>query len=247
MKTALFAALVGASLLPAAAPADDAPPRINVTAVHNEAELTYPGFLRSFAKLNALLPPEPRHVDLLHRIRFTRLNPVEQDGFTSPTWAISIVSRTRDIEVPIVRGGYFLLPIDRVAMQENARIIFNTHTSDGVLGLALEMRRHAGDVIHAADLAAAFAEANQFHTEASKTPIYHGPGNFNAIKACFKTQSGDMIVIHGGGVKSSLGMCQLYVPADGDVEANTDIAFSVEPDIVVLESVRHQASINAPD
>lgn len=247
MKIALLAALAGASLLSAAALAEDAAPRVNVTAVHNEAELTYPGFLLSFAKLNALLPAEPRHFDLLHRIQFTRLNPIEQDQFTSPTWAISIVSRTRDIEVPIVRGGYFLLPIDQVAMQEHARIIFNTHTRDGVLGLAFQMRRHAGDVIHAADLAAAFAEANQFHVEASKTPLYHGPGNFNAIKACFATQSGDMIVTHGTGVKSSLGTCQLYVPADGDVNARTDIAFSAEPDIVVLESVRRQASVSAPD
>jgi hypothetical protein len=63
--------------------------------------------------LNALLPPEPRHIDLLHRILFTRLNPVEQDQFASPAWAISIVSPARDIEIPIVRGGYFILPIDR--------------------------------------------------------------------------------------------------------------------------------------
>jgi hypothetical protein len=247
MKTALLAALVGALACSAAALAEDAAPRVNVTAVHNEAELSYPGFLRNFGRLNALLPPEPRHIDLLNRILFTKLSPAEQDQFTSPTWAISILSPSRDIEVPIVRGGYFILPIDRVAMQEKAKIIFNTHTRDGALGLALEVRIHPGEAIHAADLVAAFAEANQFHTEASKTPIYHGPGDFNAIKACFKTQSGDMIVTHGSGVKSSLGTCQLYVPADSDVKANAAIAFSTEPDIVVLESVRHGVSINAPD
>src|SRR5206468_2373590 len=118
------------------------------------------GFLRSFAKLNALLPPEPRHIDLLHRILFSRLNPIEQDQFLSATWAISIESPSREIEVPIVRGGYFILPIDRVALKENARIIFNTHTRDGVLGLAIEMRARPGDVIHAADLADALNEAN---------------------------------------------------------------------------------------
>ena len=40
-------------------------PQVSVTAVHNAAELDYPGFLRSFGKLKALLPPEPRHVGLL--------------------------------------------------------------------------------------------------------------------------------------------------------------------------------------
>jgi hypothetical protein len=244
MKAVLSTALASLScllILPVGAAAEDTANRVTVTAVHNKAELSYPGFVRSLSRLIAMLPPEPRHIDLLDRIWFTKLSPVEQDQYTSATWAISIMSRSRDMEVPIVRGGYFLLPADRVAMQENASIIFNTHVQDGMLGLVIKMRARYGDVILAADLAAALDEANQFHGKAIKTDFYHGYGSFNAIKACFPTPSGDMIVTGGAGFKTSLGTCKLYIPAETDVSARADIAFNSEPDIVVLASASHTA------
>jgi hypothetical protein len=213
------------------------PKQVLVSGVHNKADLPYAAFLSSYARLMALLPPEPRHIDLLNRIYFTRLNPVEQDQFTSPTWAISIVSPSRDLEIPIVRGGYFVLPVDQAAMRDNAQLMFNAHVQDGKLGLAIRMRARYGDVIHAADLAAALNEANRFHARAKKTPLYHGKGDFNAIKACFATPEGDMIVSGGTGYKTSYGTCKLYVPAGTDVSAKADIAFNTQPDIVVLQSV----------
>lgn len=233
-------------MLPAGASAEDTANRVTVTAIHNKAELSYPGFVRSFSRLNAMLPPEPRHIDLLNRILFTKLGPVEQDQFTSPSWAISIVTRSRDLEIPIVRGGYFLLPADSLAMRDSASIIFNTHTSDAMLGVAVKMRARYGEVIHAADLAAALNEANEFHGKAIKTDYYHGRGEFNAIKACFPTPAGDMIVTGGAGYKTSLGLCKFYVPAETDLSARADIAFNTEPDIVVLQSVSRVASTRAP-
>jgi len=98
----------------------------------------------------------------------------------------------------------------------------------------------------AADLAAALEEANAFHGKASKTDYYHGPGNFNAIKACFATPSGDMIVTGGAGYKTALGTCKYYVPAETDVSAKAAIAFNAEPDIVVLQSVSRVVSSRAP-
>jgi hypothetical protein len=237
-----LASLACAAMQPAGAAAEDTPKQVTVTAVLNKADYSYPGYVRAFSRLSAMLPPEPRHIDLVHRILFTKLGPVEQDQFTSATWAISIVSRSLDLEVPIVRGGYFLLPADRTAMQDNARIMFNAHTRDGMMGLAVKMRARYGDVIHAADLAAALDEANQFHGKAIKTDYYHGQGNFNAIKACFPTPAGDMIVTGGAGYKTSLGLCKFYVPAAADVSAGADIAFNTEPDIVVLQSVSRVAS-----
>lgn len=237
MKSILFAALVsalGASTCPAGARAQDAPSQVTVSGVHNDADLSYAVFLRSFGQLSALLPPEPRHIDLVDRILFSRLDPTDQDQFTSATWAISIMSASRDIEVPIQRGGYFVLPVDRVAMRENAKIIFNTHTRDGVLGLAIRMRTQPGAVIHAAALAAALREANRFLHNAKGTPMYRGPAHVDAVKACFGSPSDDMIVTGGAGTKRSAGMCKLYVPAASDVDTNADISFSTAPDIVVL-------------
>lgn len=241
MKTVLFGTLVCgliAATLPSAALAQDAANQVVVRAVHNDAELSYLGFLRSYAQLSTLLPPEPRQIDLFDRIVFTTLDPAEQDKFSSATWAISIMSRSRDIEIPIVRGGYFLLPVDRVAIEEDAKIIFNTHTKDGVLGLAVALRTEPGAVIHAADLAAALKEANGFHDKAIKTPLYRGTMHFNAIKACFGMTPGEMTVTRGAGSKTVLGICTLYVPADTDVAANAEISFSAEPDIVVLLPVQ---------
>lgn len=240
MKAVLITALASlacASMPPAGAAADDTVSQVTITAAHNKADLPYVGFLRSFAKLSALLPPEPRHIDLMDRIYFTRLSPVEQDQFTSVTWAISIVSPSRDLEIPIVRGGYFLLPYDRVAMQENAQLMFNTHVRDGKLGLVVKMRTRRGDVIHAADLAAALDEANRFRREARKTPLFRSNGEFNAIKACFATPSGDMIVTGGAGSRTSQGGCKYYVPAETDVSTGAAIAFNTEPEIVVLQSM----------
>lgn len=249
MTAVLFTALASVfctSMLPADAAAEDTANRVTVTAMHNKADYSYPGYVRAFSRLSAMLPPEPRHIDLVHRILFTKLGPVEQDQFTSPTWAISIVSRSLDREIPIVRGGYFLLPADPVAMRDNASLMFNAHTRDGMLGLAVKMRARYGDVIHAADLAAALDEANQFHAKASKTDYYHGQGHFNAIKACFATPEGDMIVTGGAGFKTSLGTCKLYVPAETDVGAKADIAFNAEPDIVVLQSLTQITRSRAP-
>jgi hypothetical protein len=124
--------------------------------------------------------------------------------------------------------------------------MFNTHVPDGKLGLAIKMRAHYGDVIHAADLAAALDEANQFHGKAIKTDYYVGPGKSNAIKACFATPSGDMIVTGGAGFKTSLGTCKVYVPAETDVSARADIAFNTAPDIVVLQSASQKSSGAAP-
>lgn len=233
----LAAALIAASL-PVAARAQTAPDQVVVRAIHNEAELSYAGFLRSYAQLYQLLPPEPRHIDLFDRILFTRLSPAEQEAFTSPTWAIAVVSHSRDIEIPIVRGGYFLLPYDRVAMEEDAKIMFNAHTQDGVLGLAVGLRTQPGAVIHAADLATALKEANSFHDKAIKTPLYKGTVHFNAIKACFGTTGGDMVIARGAGSKSTLGICTLYVPAAGDVATDAEISFSAEPEIVLLLPVQ---------
>lgn len=241
MKAALFAGLVAtlaAAALPVAACAQTTPDRVVVRAIHNEAELSYAGFLRSYAQLYQLLPPEPRHIDLFDRILFTRLTPAEQEEFVSPTWAIAVVSHSRDIEIPIVRGGYFLLPYDHVAMEEDAKIMFNAHTQDGVLGLAVGLRTEPGAVIHAADLVTALKEANSFHDKAIKTPLYKGTVHFNAIKACFGTTHGNMLIARGAGSTSTLGICTLYVPADTDVATNADISFTAEPDIVLLLPVQ---------
>lgn len=60
----------------------------------NSGYFEYRWFIRAQLRLLSTLPPEPRRLDLMHRISFTELPQAQRDAYFPKSWGVSVVGTT---------------------------------------------------------------------------------------------------------------------------------------------------------
>lgn len=191
----LFAcAWAACAALPAGAQtvADDSVlPAVEIRSRKNAGDAPYAAAYQLQQRVMALLPPEPRLIDLRLRVMFVDLTLRERDDFMPPNWGVAIVGTTIDEVIPMARGGYFLLPDRPLARGENATVMFNTQTKVNFIGMTWSVRVREGNLLPYRDFAQALA---QFDAAKRKVHWYQrGLAEFSqvrmsALRACFVGQ-----------------------------------------------------------
>lgn len=228
LRHAILASLLSISALAAQGtvaqdgPATAEAATIEIKSKKNPGDLPYKGFLSQQADLLSYMPPEPLAIDMRLRVSFTSMDDTERDIYLPHTWSVAIVGDTVDHQVPVSRGGYFLLPRLAQAVSERATIMFNTQTRKNWLDVAWMVRLKEDNTLPYADFAKALEQVR--YTQ-DKMPWYRASFRyekkvrFDALKACFTSGGGDILVDGQPANTVSRGPCKLlrFVSAKASV------------------------------
>jgi hypothetical protein len=189
-----------------------APEAVKVTARKNAGDLPYyEYYFREQGRWYKSLPPRPRMVDFLWRIRFAELSEPEQDAYVPQGWAVAMVGNGFEQTVPVARGGYFLLPVLPVG-RWSATIMFKEQSKQGELGVAWMVRVDAAQRLSYADFEKALDEVHGaqnaiplewVHLNELRTAKYDG------LKACFLDASGTALIDGKPAADATVGTCSI--------------------------------------
>jgi hypothetical protein len=218
---------------------------IEIRSKTNKGDLPYRGFYRIFERLLSMLPPAPRVAEPTFQMSFTELDAAQQDAFLKPSWNVAIVGNAVDIDVPVIRGGYFVLPADEKGVAADASIMFNSQTRRNFLKVAWKLPLAANQPLSYRDFARSFEEVA---TVQAKIPWYsialgaEKRARFDALKACFAQDDGEILVDGAPVTAIRSANCRIYRfdPALASTAAVISLRGAVE--IVVLEdSARYRS------
>jgi hypothetical protein len=220
-----------------AANEDSASETVVIKKKPNEGDLRYPVVAESLSKF-AQMFHTPRVIDFVQQMSLVDLSPREQDAFLMPTWNVAIVSDEAELDLPVIRGGYFSLPLEQPRELRNATIMFNAQTRKRYLNTAWTIRT-PNDHLRYKDFAQAFEDVR---TVQKQIPWYslvlrtEKRDQFNALKACFPTSDGT-IQVDGKDVASiTSANCKIYAFDPSLASSEAAISFAPHPEIVVLEN-----------
>lgn len=220
----------------------------------NPGDLPYRPIARVFGRLVTLLPAA-RGVDPVLQMSFKALTPPEQDAFLKPTWNVAIVSGHAELDLPVLRGGYFQLPADAAAgaIADDARLRFNSPTRKNIVHVVWKLRLRDPTRLAYADFARALQDVQAVQ---SAIPWYsielraEKRERFNALKACFSDADGAILVDGKAVAAIASANCRIY-PFDAALAASgAQIEFAGAPQIVVLDNTaRYQpaGAVTPPD
>lgn len=226
MTSRLFAGLMLlASLysLPIQAQEDDASkpiPSVQVNGAKDQGEapfaaIPYAGYIRDYKFLRLALPRNPRLVELWVRVRYPSMSWTQQDDYLPPRDSIAIVSHSARVDVPVRRGGYFILPEVVDAYRDSGDIQFRS-TVKRALYLVFSLQigedqriayAELGKAVHQIDTAKGKISAFNPVLKAAKRERH------DAISACFFDTSGAILVDGQPAAARTYGKCKV-MPID---------------------------------
>jgi len=231
-----------------AAGQDGALKTVRIKARTNPGDLPYGWVFEDQKLLQAALPAQARMVDFSWRITFTELSLPEQDAWTPQGWAVALVARDFEQDVPVARGGYFLLPALPIGRQ-GSTIMFNEQSLQGHMGAAWHLRVGADQRLPYAGFRQAMDEIQGMQ---NAIPVGHGglklvrTADYDALKACFLAPGGRVLIDATPVADASIGNCTI-LKFDPAIGAGRTIAFSGPLDIVtVVESADYLTQPDLP-
>lgn len=201
-------------------------PPVEIRSRKNAGDAPYAPAYQMQQRVMALLPPEPRVIDVRMRLMFAGLSLRERDDFMPANWGVAIVGTTIDETIPMARGGYFLLPDRPLARSENATLMFNTQTKENVVGMTWSIRVRQGNLLPYRDFGLAIA---QFDAARRKVRWYErGLNEFShyrmsALRACFV---GEGAVLLDGAASGAVSQGRCAILGFDKAKAATDATIS---------------------
>lgn len=212
------------------------PQNVEVAKKKNPGDLPYAAFHKLQERLISYLPKEPRVIDFLNRVSFDGADKQASDDFAPKAWGVAIVSESVDHVVPMMRGGYFVLPDLPQAKQEKAKILFNTRTQKNFLKTAWKLRIQDNSIRYA-DFARSFGEVKQLQEKIRWYEIGlkdEKDSRFDSLKVCFMENDGEVLVDDRPVNATKLGRCIALVFDPNLVQSNPLIKFKGAVEIVTL-------------
>ena len=185
---------------------------VEIKSKKNPGDLPYKGFLSQQTDLLSYMPPEPLVIDMRMRLSFTAIEEAERDVYMPDTWAVAVVGDTVDHQIPVARGGYFVLPDLKQAASERATIMFNTQTRKNWLDVGWLVRMKENNTLPYSDFAKALEQVK--YTQ-DKIPWYRTSFRhekkvrFDGLKACFTSGGGDILIDGQAAETITRGPCKL--------------------------------------
>jgi hypothetical protein len=239
-RKVILASLIGASSVCLAQDhsSPSAEPRIIIESKINRGDLPYRGLYKMYLRLLSFLPPAPHIIEPVTQLSFTSLPIKDEDDFLKSSWNVAIVGTDTDIDIPILRGGYFVFPAYGDKIAKDANLMFNSQTKTNFLRVAWKMRLRPHQALGFPDVKQALHEVS----EVQKNIPWYSIGfraekyaKFDAIKACFAEDNGELRL--DGEVLDTIhsARCRVYKIDPQLIDTSRELKFSPVPEIVVLE------------
>ncbi len=236
------------------APASDhhdgtAPRTVSIKARTNPGDLPYDWVFASQKLLQGLLPGQGRMVDFSLRITFTELSPSEQDAWVPQGWAVALVGHSIDRNLPVARGGYFVLPALPYG-QSGATIMFREQSMPGYVGAAWRLRVGEDQRLPYAGFAQAMSEIRG--AQVSMPIRWDGlrqvrNARNDALKACFLADGGRVLLDGAAVADASAGNCALLKFDPALAASGKSIEFKGPLDVVtIVDSSDYKSEPNLP-
>lgn len=209
---------------------------IKVAKKKNPGDLPYDGFYKNQVRVIAYMPNEPRTIDFMSRASFDGADERERDDFAPHSWGVAIVGDSVDEVVPMIRGGYFVLPDLPQARQEKAKLLFNTTTKKNNLKTAWVLRHHENTISYK-DFARSFEEVKQLQAKIKWYELNlkdEKNMTFDSLKACFLESGGTIVLDDIPVTNLEQGRCVLLKFDPEQIESNPTIKFVGTLEIVTL-------------
>lgn len=237
--TSFFLLSVHAQSTTSQADQDNVPQSVKVAKKKNPGDLPYDGFYKLQERLLAYMPSEPRTIDFSSRASFNTLEKQERDDYSPQNWGVAIVGDSVDYVVPMIRGGYFVLPDLPQARAEKAKLLFNTTTQKNFLKTAWILRHHDNTLSYA-DFARSFDEVKQIQEKIKWYELSFRDekySKFDALKACFLKTGGTILLGDAPAKTQGQGRCIVLKFDQEQTKSNPTIKFVGELEIVALDNV----------
>jgi|CXWL01.2.fsa_nt_gi hypothetical protein len=210
-------------------------------------DVTYRTMWRLQKRVAAMLPKEATLISPVLRLSASGMGQFERTEFKPETWAVAIVGKTVDALVPMRRGGYFELPALPQAQtrSEDAIVMFNSKSRSNWFDVGWQVNMPSSGTLRYTQFGQALAELKLAQADMPWWDIMAIPektARFDAIRACFTTKQGKILVAGEPAGHKLTPHCTLLPFDPQQLGADPAIAFVGGLDFVTLDNSANYAA-----
>lgn len=221
----------------------------------NPGDMSYRAALRLQNKVAALQPRQAQLIAPSLRLAIAGMDHAERAEFLPAGWGVAIVGKTVDTLVPMRRGGFFSVPALTHAQsrQEDAIVMFNAQSRKNSVDVGWYVHVPASGKLAYRQFGQALEEMKQAQAAIAwwDLPLAgEKRARFNALRACFSTGDGTILVAGRPSGRKLSAHCSLLAFDPERLGADPAIAFQGQLDYVALDDSAHYPSDDidaAPD
>jgi hypothetical protein len=242
----LCALAAAASAAVAAAPLETAESAaggkgVTVQRKKKPGDVTYRTMWRMQKRVEAMLPKTATMISPVLRLSTAGMGEFERTEFKPESWAVAIVGKTVDELVPMRRGGYFALPSlpQAQARSEDAIVMFNLKARKNWFDVGWHVNVPTSGTFSYMQFGQALAELKMAQSAIPWWDIMAIPeknARFDAIRACFTSDQGKILVAGAQSGQKLTTHCTLLAFDSTMLRANPAIAFAGGLDFVTLDN-----------
>lgn len=202
-------------------------------------EIPYSSYFRDYKFLRTQLPREAPLIDVWERVHYSSMSPAEQDVFTPPDGSIAVVSQSAKVNVPVRRGGYFVLPEVGQAYLEEGSIQVRQAIErwPHKMYVAYVLRLDEGQRISYANLGKALQQVAAVKNKISPFNAdlaWIKRERHDAIKACFLDTEGLILIAGKPATGDTQGTCKIVAIDPARIESGDTVEFAGSLDVVTF-------------
>ena len=203
-------------------------------------DVTYRTMWRLQKRVQAMLPKNATLISPMLRLSADGMGRFERTEFKPDPWAVAIVGKTVDALVPMRRGGYFALPLlpQAQARNEDAIVMFNAQSRKNWFDVGWQVNIPRSGMLTYTQFGQALAELKLAQAEIPWWDIMAIPektARFDAIRACFTSDQGKILVAGAPSGQKLTPHCTLLTFDPLKLQDNPAIAFDGGLDFVTLD------------
>lgn len=203
-------------------------------------DVTYRTMWRMQKRVEAMVPRNATLISPMLRLSADGMGYAERTEFKPDPWAVAIVGKTVDALVPMRRGGYFALPLlpRAQARNEDAIVMFNAQSRKHWFAVGWQVNVPESGILTYSQFGQALAELKRAQAEIPWWDIMAIPeknARFDAIRACFTSVQGTILVAGAPSGHKLTPHCTLLSFDPLKLDANPAIAFAGGLDFVTLD------------
>ena len=204
-------------------------------------DVSYRTMWRMQQRVAALLPKNATLIAPVLRLSLKGMGQFDRTEFQPESWAVAIVGKTVDERVPMRRGGYFAVPALPQAQvhSEDAIVMFNARERKSWFDVGWDVRVPSGGTLAYTQFGQALAELKRAQDDMPWWDIMAIPeknARFDALRACFTTDKGNILIAGEPAGKKLSPHCSLLTFDPQRLNGDPAIAFVGGLDFVTLDN-----------
>lgn len=209
-------------------------------------DVSYRTMWRMQQRIAAMLPRNATMISPILRLSLKGMAHCDRAEFQPESWAVAIVGKTVDASVQMRRGGYFEVPAlpQAQARSEDAIMIFNSRERKNWFDVGWQVNVPSAGTLAYTQFGQALAELKHAQNDIPWWDIMAIPeknAQFNAIRACFASDTGKILIGGEPAGKKISTHCSLLAFDPLRLDGDPAIDFVGGLEIVTLDNTANYA------